>query len=516
MESFRPAGGPVDQFPLTPSQQQARDQILQATGAGATLVTLEAVDGLGRTTVLRDLAGVDAPMVAVSELMGRLLTDPGLAIEEAFLRLCLPVLYRAGKMLLIDDLQLLTNISEHFSYPRGRFLDLALRNLLEEAEQRGIPLVVGLGDEFPDLFVSRAHRVSLKEYTERDYQAYFACYLGAKGAVVEAGKVHRFASRLNGHQLRNACRWLAGESGEIDTARFIAHLRDLNLASNVEIAKVEEVTWSQLRGMDVLARELEAKIILPLENDALAAELQLRPKRGVLLVGPPGTGKTSVGKALAHRLKSKFFLLDGTFAADNGSFFQQAEALMEAARSNAPAIVFIDDADVIFENNSNTGFYRYLLTVLDGLEGASPSGRVSVMMTAMDALRLPSALLRSGRVDLWLETRLPDRKSRRQIAEDALRGFPESLCAQIDLEQIAGETHDFTAADLKSAIEDGKLLFAYEKGQRQSGDVTEEGPQRFFLEAIAKVKAKGRALKARSGGVTRSLPLGFTGGDYAE
>ena len=68
---------------------------------------------------------------------------------------------------------------------------------------------------------------------------------------------------------------------------------------------------------------------------------------------------------------------------------------------NAPAIIFIDDSDVIFETGQETGLYRYLLTMLDGLESAS-AGRVCLMMTAMDVGNLPPALVRSGRIELWL------------------------------------------------------------------------------------------------------------------
>src|SRR5262249_53354158 len=153
---------------------------------------------------------------------------------------------------------------------------------------------------------------------------------------------------------------------------------------------------------------------LPLENDELAAELQLKPKRGVLLAGPPGTGKTTIGRALAHRLKSKFFLIDGTVISGTSEFYYQISHIFRLAEQNAPPIIFIDDSDVIFEGREEFGLYRYLLTMLDGLESES-GGRVCVMMTAMDVSNLPPALTRSGRVELWLETRLPDDEARGEI-----------------------------------------------------------------------------------------------------
>ena len=70
------------------------------------------------------------------------------------------------------------------------------------------------------------------------------------------------------------------------------------MESNVQIDEVPRVDWNDLQGMDDLIRMLEAKIALPFENDALAAKLNLKPKRGVLLAGPPGTGKTTIGRAM--------------------------------------------------------------------------------------------------------------------------------------------------------------------------------------------------------------------------
>ena len=109
------------------------------------------------------------------------------------------------------------------------------------------------------------------------------------------------------YQIKNACLWLGLRYGEPTTESFIDYLRSRNMTSNVDIDEVEEVSWKDLKGVDDVIEELEAKIALPFENGALTSELQLKPKRGVLLAGPPGTGKTTIGRALAHRLKGNFF-----------------------------------------------------------------------------------------------------------------------------------------------------------------------------------------------------------------
>jgi ATP-dependent 26S proteasome regulatory subunit len=115
--------------------------------------------------------------------------------------------------------------------------------------------------------------------------------------------------------------------------------------------------------------------------------------------------------------------------------------------------VFIDDTDVIFESGKETGLYRYLLTKLDGLESES-ADRVCVMMTAMNPGSLPPSLLRSGRIELWLETRLPDAAARQVIVAECLSVLPAAFSA-VDMTRIVNSSHGFTGADLKSAIEDG-------------------------------------------------------------
>jgi transitional endoplasmic reticulum ATPase len=273
---------------------------------------------------------------------------------------------------------------------------------------------------------------------------------------------------------------------------------------------VQQVTLADLKGVDDIIQSLEANVVIPLEQVELADELRLRPKRGVLLVGPPGTGKTSVGRALAHRLKSKFFLIDGTYISGTGDFYYRVGQVFTEAKHNAPSIIFVDDSDAIFESGEELGLYRYLLTMLDGLESES-AGQVCVMMTAMDVGHLPPALIRSGRVELWLEMRLPDENARAAILEQLLK-TQASAFASIETPRLVEATGGFTGADLNRLLEDGKNLLAYDKVRGLPLQPVTE----YFLRAVATVRenkahyaeaeARARALRPTRPGYYDQAP----------
>jgi SpoVK/Ycf46/Vps4 family AAA+-type ATPase len=300
----------------------------------------------------------------------------------------------------VDDIDLVHDATSscHF-YPRGNYVETAMLELLQLAERKGRKLIVPSDGSVAECFRDRSFSISIPRFTAQDYADLVEILAGPDAtAKLDCAKIFRFAPKLTVHQLKAACDWLRPE-GRFDTERFIEYLRSQRLASNVDLGEVQQVNLEDLQGVNDVLRSLEIHIALPLENDALANDLALRPKRGVLLYGLPGTGKTTIGRALAHRLRGKFFLIDGTFIAGSNNFYNRIHQVFEAAKENSPAVIFIDDADAIFEDGEERGLYRYLLTMLDGLESEGVS-RVCVMMTAMNLNHLPPALVRSGRVEL--------------------------------------------------------------------------------------------------------------------
>ena len=463
---------------LCPTQALLFDDVGRALGRGS-LVHVWGRSGLGKTTILNALhAQHGGVMLRVSDFVDALTEAHPSAMEETLYQVVLRAM-NAHSVVILDDLDLVTSVvCCNFTYPRQNLLDGPLTALAALSRERGVKWIFSHAGAAPTPLRQRSYEFGINQLSTEDYAFLCSRFLPeGRSERLDFERLHRFAPKLNAHQLKASCEWFGEEEG-LDTVRLIEYVRSQRMANNVELGEVEAVELSSLKGVDDVVRSLVANVVVPLEHDSISEEYQLRPARGVLLAGPPGTGKTTIGKALAHRLKGKFFLIDGTYITGTDDFYQRVQRVFSEAKENAPAVIFIDDSDVIFENNEESGLYRFLLTKLDGLEGKGP-GRVCVVMTAMDVGALPPALIRSGRIELWLETRVPDEEARRTLLVERLAELPPPF-DDVDVERLVAASAGFTGADLQGMIERGKMLFAYDRTREEK-----ERPSTDYLMAAA-------------------------------
>lgn len=477
-------------FSLLPAQQLALTRTLEALDSSR-LVMLTGGIGRGKTAVLHQIAAErHCAFLSAADFLSRLERLHPLQMEEAFMGMVKDALAHHD-LALVDDFDALYEMNYYGDVGRGGLRNVCSRALMSALQTNDKRVLLCVGEEPIGELSGRSSRVHIAEFTEEDYAALFVSLL-PEATALDIPRIFRVAPNLTCYQIAQVCALLQ-KKGTFGTEAVVTAMQEFLLTSNVEIAHVEKVTFDDLKGMDKIIEQLMIHVVNPLQDDPRIAALQIRPKKGVLLYGPPGTGKTTVGKALAHRLGGKFFLIDGTFISRSNNFYGQLEAVLKAALDNAPSVVFVDDSDVLFEEGGSD-LYRFLLTKLDGLETQGKGG-LCMVMTAMEVEKLPAALLRSGRVELWLHVQPPDKEAREAILRDQFAKSPD-IAAKVDIAAISAQTAKWTGADLRRIVEDGKNLLAYDLVRDQA----QEELTPYFLLAIQQLKEhRDRAQKEAIG-----------------
>ncbi len=429
--------------------------------------------GCGLSTILEAVADkTNGQVIRMADFFDQMESLHPLQLEEGIVNTFLQALKKNDCIVVDDFSAILEMISNCYYSARPKIMNPALDAVLRYAVKENKRVVLGLWDNRIPLPFERACKLAqIPDFTAEDFSFLFQKISGESLEAIDFEQVHRFAPRLSASSMKRACDYLTPQDHR-NTEAFLKFLEKRALVSNVNTSEVEEVDFKTLHGVDDVVRQLEINIINPLIRDDLVKKFGLKPKRGVLLYGPPGTGKTTIGRALAHRLRSKFFLIDGTVISGTSDFYHIIQTTFQRARDNSPSVLFIDDCDLLFENSAEPGLYRYLLTMLDGLESKANS-QITIVLTAMNIGSLPPALIRSGRVELWLEMNLPDEAARAAIIRSYVDALPLSLSEE-EINRLAEKTDKLTGADLRRVVTDAKNLYGYDIAQ-------EKKPESFFF-----------------------------------
>jgi cell division protease FtsH len=232
-----------------------------------------------------------------------------------------------------------------------------------------------------------------------------------------------------------------------------------------------KVTFDDVAGVDEAKAEL-MEVVEFLKNPRKFQALGARIPKGVLLVGPPGSGKTLLARAIAGEAGVPFFHISGSEFVEMfvGVGASRVRDLFEQAKANRPCIVFIDEIDAVGRqrfaglgggHDEREQTLNQLLVEMDGFE---PNSRVVLISATNRPDVLDPALLRPGRFDRRIKVDNPDLKGRAAILKVHSKGKP--LSDNVDLDLVARRTPGFSGADLANMINEAALLAARRDRQK--------------------------------------------------
>lgn len=228
------------------------------------------------------------------------------------------------------------------------------------------------------------------------------------------------------------------------------------------VSRTTKVSYEDIGGLGPQIKRIREMVEIPLRYPEVFRKLGIEPPKGVLLYGPPGSGKTALARAVANETDAFFTSISGPEII--GKYYGESEArlraVFEEAGKNAPAILFIDEIDAIAPKREEMGGEKQverrvvaqLLALMDGLESR---GKVIVMAATNIPNALDPALRRPGRFDREISVPIPNRQGRLEILQIHSRGMP--LNADVDLPGLAARTHGFVGADLEALAKEAAM-----------------------------------------------------------
>lgn len=223
---------------------------------------------------------------------------------------------------------------------------------------------------------------------------------------------------------------------------------------------VPKVSYDDIGGLGDAVKKIREMVELPLRHPELFKRLGVEAPKGVLLHGPPGTGKTMLAKAVAGETSSNFISIGGPEIVSK--FYGESEGklreIFKEAEENAPSIIFIDEIDSIApkrEEVTGEEERRIVAQLLSLMDGLNSRGKVVVIGATNRPNSIDEALRRPGRFDREIEIGIPDRDGRHEILVIHTRGMP--LADDVDLDWLADKTHGYSGADLSALTKEAAM-----------------------------------------------------------
>jgi len=271
------------------------------------------------------------------------------------------------------------------------------------------------------------------------------------------------------------------------------------MVSVMKVDKAPLESYADIGGLEQQIQEIKEAVELPLAHPELYEEVGIKPPKGVILYGEPGTGKTLLAKAVANQTSATFLRIVGSELIQKylGDGPKLVRELFRVADDHAPTIIFIDEIDAVgtkrydSQSGGTREIQRTMLELLNQLDGFDERGDVKVIMATNRIESLDPALIRPGRIDRKIEFPLPDIKTKRHIF--GIHTSRMTLAEDVDLEVFVMAKDDLSGADIKAVCTEAGLLALRERRMKVTQDDF--------------VKAKEKALYRKKGNVPEGLYL---------
>ncbi len=232
----------------------------------------------------------------------------------------------------------------------------------------------------------------------------------------------------------------------------------------MEVTETPETTYEDIGGLEDQIKEVRETIELPLTDPELFDETGIDPPSGVLLHGPPGTGKTMLAKAAARQTDATFIKMAGSELVHKfiGEGARLVRDLFEVARQKAPSVVFIDEIDAVASKRTDSKtsgdaeVQRTMMQLLSEMDGFEGRGDVKIIAATNRFDMLDRAILRPGRFDRLIEVPLPNDEGREQIFKIHTRNM--NVADDVDFERLARITDNMSGADVKAVCTEAGMF----------------------------------------------------------